>query len=59
MKRNSPQHHHLYRHGRKHSLTVLPDGTKVHMGPESELTYSLASFNDKFRRVSYNGEGTF
>lgn len=43
----------------EHSLTVLPDGTKVHMGPESELTYSLESFNDKFRRVSYNGEGTF
>lgn len=40
-------------------LTVLPDGSRVRMAPESELCYSLSTFNDSERDVNWNGEGTF
>ncbi|WP_289755684.1 FecR family protein [Muribaculum intestinale] len=40
-------------------LTVLPDGSRVRMAPESEIRYSLSSFNDKTRNVDWNGEGVF
>lgn len=40
-------------------LTMLPDGSKVRMGPESELRYSLASFNAQGREVDWAGEGVF
>lgn len=40
-------------------LTVLPDGSRVRMAPESEIRYSLSSFNDKTRNVDWSGEGVF
>lgn len=40
-------------------LTVLPDGSRVRMAPESEIRYSLSSFNDKTRNVDWKGEGVF
>lgn len=41
------------------SYTILPDGSKVNLGPQSELTYSLSSFNDTERKINYSGEGRF
>lgn len=43
----------------ENSYTILPDGSKVNLGPQSTLTYSLSSFNDTERRISYSGEGRF
>ena len=40
-------------------LTVLPDGSRVRMAPESELRYSLSSYNDRVRDVAWEGEGLF
>ncbi|WP_295731588.1 FecR family protein [uncultured Muribaculum sp.] len=40
-------------------LTVLPDGSRVRMAPESELRYSLSSYNDRVRDVDWDGEGLF
>lgn len=40
-------------------LTVLPDGSRVRMAPESELRYSLSSYNDHVRDVAWEGEGLF
>lgn len=39
--------------------TVLPDGSKIKIGPESDLSYSFATFNDKERKITYAGEGRF
>ena len=40
-------------------LTVLPDGSRVKMAPESELKYSLSTFNEAGRNVNWSGEGLF
>lgn len=40
-------------------ITVLPDGSKISMGPKSSLSYKLASFNTFERHVKYYGEGHF
>ncbi len=40
-------------------LTVLPDGSRVRMAPESELCYSLSTYNDRERDVEWTGEGMF
>lgn len=40
-------------------LTVLPDGSRVRMAPESELAYALTGYNDLSRRVDWIGEGDF
>lgn len=39
--------------------TVLPDGSRIQMAPESTLRYSLAGFNDESRLVSWEGVGHF
>lgn len=39
--------------------TILPDGSKVYMGPESSLSYILGEFNKEERRIQYSGEGDF
>lgn len=41
------------------SMTILPDGTKVYMGPKSSLAYKIDSFNSETRTVEYKGEGRF
>ncbi|MDE5704786.1 FecR family protein [Muribaculum sp.] len=51
---------HIIRSGNgEELLTVLPDGSRVRMAPESEICYSLSSFNDKIRNVDWKGEGEF
>lgn len=40
-------------------MTILPDGSKVYMGPLSSLSYDLKSFNSKERSITYTGEGDF
>lgn len=40
-------------------LSVLPDGTRVQMAPQSELRYTLSHFNDLERQVDWVGQGTF
>jgi hypothetical protein len=40
-------------------ITVLPDGSKVTLGPLSSLSYELESFNDEERVVKWKGEGYF
>lgn len=39
--------------------TVLPDGSKIRMAPESTVSYSLSEFNDESRLVSWEGIGHF
>lgn len=39
--------------------TVLPDGSKIHMGPESSLSYVIADFGSEERHIRYYGEGNF
>lgn len=43
----------------EHSVTRLPDGSEVKLGPGSSLTYAMSSFNDKIRHISYTGDGYF
>lgn len=39
--------------------TVLPDGSRIQMAPESTVRYSLADFNDESRLISWEGVGHF
>ncbi len=39
--------------------TILPDGTHIVLNPDSRLTYSLLSFNQRGRKISYSGSGFF
>ena len=41
------------------SNTTLPDGSVICLGPDSRLTYSPETFNDRMRRIRYIGEGRF
>lgn len=41
------------------AMTILPDGSKITMGPKSNLTYNFASFNQTERHIRYSGEGRF
>lgn len=41
------------------SMTILPDGSKIFMGPGSTLSYNLGSFNSESRQIIYTGEGLF
>jgi len=41
------------------STTILPDGSKVMLGPASTLSYRLEDFNSDKRSVNYTGEGRF
>lgn len=43
----------------EYSNIVLPDGSKIDMGPKSDLSYNLSSFFNKNRKIEYDGEGTF
>lgn len=43
----------------EYMTTVLPDGSRVYMGPESSLSYSIAAFGPEERHVLYSGEGNF
>ncbi len=41
------------------AVTMLPDGSTVELGPDSRLHYTLETFNDEQRHVSWDGEGHF
>ncbi|MDE5634956.1 MAG: FecR domain-containing protein [Muribaculaceae bacterium] len=41
------------------SVTTLPDGSEIKLGPGSSLTYSMSSFNDHMRHINYTGDGYF
>lgn len=41
------------------TTTVLPDGSRIVMSPESTLSYRLSSFNHIERRVLFSGEAKF
>ena len=41
------------------SNTILPDGSKIELGPKSSLSYSLETFNSTYRQIEYSGEGRF
>lgn len=40
----------------ENSIAKLPDGSTVHMSPETTVSYSLSSFFRRERRVSFDGE---
>lgn len=39
--------------------TMLPDGSRVSVGPKSTLSYTLGAFNSRSRKIYYSGEGVF
>lgn len=41
------------------SVTLLPDGSEIKLGPKSKLSYSMSSFNNNMRHINYTGEGFF
>lgn len=41
------------------AVTTLPDGSTVELGPDSRLNYTLETFNDEHRNVTWDGEGHF
>jgi len=41
------------------STVVLPDGTKINLNSETQLTYDTRNFNRKFCKVSLDGEAYF
>ncbi|WP_289765766.1 FecR family protein [Bacteroides acidifaciens] len=41
------------------SMTILPDGSKIIMGPQSTLSYNIGTFNLENREIKYDGEGYF
>lgn len=40
-------------------MTILPDGSKITMGPKSMLSYNIGTFNDDNRQICFSGEGNF
>lgn len=41
------------------SMTILPDGSRISMGPKSKISYNVGTFNSENREIRYSGEGRF
>lgn len=39
--------------------TILPDGSRIELGPHSDVKFKLGSFNNVAREISFSGEGNF